>query len=190
MVRAHGRRRRRRPRTQTTKTAERRRGTDYRGGRERGGATKRGDRGPAHARRAWERARSCPDNPSPSLSHCCARAVFRLAPRDGPSLGAASARRSVLLARVPRRRRSPSELPLLARNAFSLFLRRFVARTTHRRRESPITAERARSKALRARCYSSSRGAQYLGDRPNANKDNTRQRDYIVLVLRTHRTAT
>lgn len=115
-----------------------------------------GDPSPAHARRAWERALSCPDNPSPSRSRvhrtrCHPLSVFR-SRRDSPdsSLPSSTACRSPSLARA-----SGSALESPASLAVGTY---------------PTTriADHGRARTTQgpagARCCSS-RGAQYLGDR-------------------------
>lgn len=134
-----------------------------------------GYRSPAQARRAWERARSCPDNPSspPSRGELLPLFPSRLFHRLSFSLSRSPLdSRSIL--RTPtdspsrsrsRTRSGPASGPL-ASSPFT--------RGDRHRRESPITAERARSKAPRARVVIRP-GVLSIWVIANANKDSTRR---------------
>jgi len=128
-----------------------------------------GYRSSAQARRAWERARSCPDNPSSSPSCSELLPLFPSRLFHGSPLPFSLAR---WFDRPPSTRSRVSLAhargPFRARSLPPRF-----ARGTGTRRGSPITAERARSKAPRARVVIRP-GVLSIWVIANANKDNTR----------------
>lgn len=127
-----------------------------------------GYRSPAQARRAWERARSCPDNPSSSPSRSELLPLFPSRLFHGslsPSLARSSTRSVLLPLSDPPFRSLARSGPALASSP--------LAQGTDRR-GSPITAERARYKAPRARVVIRP-GVLSIWVFGNANKDNTRR---------------